>query len=429
MRRAFVRRLLGCRKDGACPDRHRAGAERTDTLWDDARVGGDDRHVCRIHAKCVCCDLGKARRRALACWAEARQHLHPSAAVYAHGTVFLSRSTTIEPARKSDPEQEAVARLSTAGLLGTQLLVADRVECGVECTGVVADVECEPTGAREGKLLGPGEVASSQLGRVHAQGGREIVHCPLHSERRLGAPGPPVRADRCGGGEHPSDSEVVCRPTVAACEHLVAVEEHHRHVAREVAAAVAGHACLHPKERSVSAGRDLDVLHLRSAMVGGLNVLTPRGRVPHRPAEMQRNSRAQHVFWIRFELGSKPAAHIFGNDPHVVSGETEHRGDPVTDSAGHLCGGVKGKGPAIPFRDGEGDARLEGCWHDSLMHVAALDDDIRLLERHSHIACCATLVFERNIRACLFVNECLATQRAVDVGDGSQGFVVHVNGF
>jgi hypothetical protein len=102
---------------------------------------------------------------------------------------------TVHEGGEAHAEQAGLVRRPPAGLLGPQLVVADRLEREVQRRQVVTAVVTHARVAVVRKVVGTQQVVPPDLDRIVAELGGEQVDRPLDDGRGLGPPGAAVGDD------------------------------------------------------------------------------------------------------------------------------------------------------------------------------------------------------------------------------------------
>ena len=180
------------------------------------------------------------------------------------GAELGAEAGPLDVGAEAEAELDHVAAVAPRLLVGAQLLVAGVGEALLQRRVVLARVV---VGARHGLVRElVDEVLAADVGRVHPDLDREHVDRALHQRRRLRAPGAAVGADRRRVGHDGVEVEVDLRDLVDARGHQAGQHRHQRRVGR-IGAAVGDHADLEAGDLAVAGAADLDVLHLRAAVL------------------------------------------------------------------------------------------------------------------------------------------------------------------
>ena len=202
-----------------------------------------------------------------------------------------------------------VAVGAALGLLLAQRVVAGGLEHEVQGARVLARVVGGAGDRLVGEVVGRDEVAPSQLGRVHVELLRQVVHGALDERGRLRAPRSAVGADRRRVGDHAAKAEVHARDHVDARGHL-AGEEGHDHRVAGIGAAVGEHVDADADQGPVAARAQLDVLDLRAPVLHRDHRLPAALDVAHRLAQAQRRRGYRGLLGIGGDPRAEAAADV-----------------------------------------------------------------------------------------------------------------------
>ena len=197
------------RPAGAAAGAHTVGVavDQRDVLDRDAGLVGDQHRVGGLVALPVRLRAGVDRHRAVVVHLD-RPELVAAAA-----------GGDLDVGGHTDAEQRLVAGLAPTGLLGAQLVVADRFGRPIEREVVAARVVGVAGQRAEREHVVAEEVAAPDLDRVDAQLERCLVDEPLQQRGRLRPTSATVGAHRCGVGDGDGNVELDRRERVGALRH------------------------------------------------------------------------------------------------------------------------------------------------------------------------------------------------------------------
>lgn len=168
-------------EDGRAAELQRAGAERAHAPGHLVGVTVADRDLLERDAEGVGDEHGEAGVVALPVGAGAGVGGGRAVVVHDHATELLPAWGPAVTSTYTDTPMPSCtgSPASPAGLLGAELLVAGGLEGHVEASLVVAHVVDRAGGGGVGEVVGGDQVATTHLGRVHADLGGEEVHGAL----------------------------------------------------------------------------------------------------------------------------------------------------------------------------------------------------------------------------------------------------------
>jgi hypothetical protein len=329
----------------------------------------------------------------------------------------------------ADTELLGVARCPAAGLLGTQRRVVGGGERLVERALVVAHVVglADLGGERLGELAD--EVHATHLGRVFADLGGEQVHRPLGGRSGLGTAGTAVGGGERGVGDHAGGAALDVGDVVHGARHRPGHErgEDGAHLGER--ARVLQCVELVVGDLAVAGATDGDVLHL-GATVAERHHAFAAGLAPaQRATDALRQHTEQRLFGVAADLGAEAAAHIGGDDEHLVG----------LDAIGADDGGLRALGslgaePLVQATIHPGDGRaahFERAGRNTLVHeaVRTADHFAALEERGAAVLGHAEHGgVEHDVAAGALVDEGAAGHRLFHVDHGGQSVDVDDDG-
>ena len=321
----------------------------------------------------------------------------------------------------SDSQLTGVAGCPPLRLLGSQSLVVAGLESEVQGGPVVAAVEHEPTGVGVGHGRRRDEVATPDLGRVHADLGREQIDRPFHEGAGLRPARAPVGSDLGGVGDHRVGGPGDVGHRVGTGQHGAGVAGQHRGDPA-VGAAVVEDVDPEALDPAVPAPADRDVLELSPGVAEPDHVRCTGRCPPDRPATAAGHEGEQQLLGVGSGLGAEAPAHVGGDHPDLARVDAMHRCQPVADRVGSLTGGVEHQ-PVVGGPGGRRDARLDRTRCQPLVDEPGLDDHLTLVEGHRFLATAAN----HDVGPRLREEQDLTDEGVLHRHDDWQGLVLDVN--
>jgi hypothetical protein len=181
-------------------------------------------------------------------------------------------------------------------------------------------------------------------------------------------------------------------------EGAVEVGRYRGREGREIRAQIGGGLHAEAQELAVAGQRHLGIGDVIPPVSVGLERLAAARRPADGPLDLPGRPGADRLLVVEEDLGAEPAAHVGGNDPHLVLGDAQHEGGH--EQAVHVwvlrgypesevAGGVLVARHAGP--------RLHGVGHQPLVDDALLDHDVGLLEGGLRLGGIADLPAERHV--------------------------------
>ncbi len=230
------------------------------------------------------------------------------------------------------------------------------------------------------ELLGPDEVAAPYLRRVdlHLAGG--ALDQPLHEEVGFRTARAAVRSGRHRVGEHALHVEVDRGHVIERRLHLGAEDQRDdRRRADRRRAEIGEHARAQREDPAVLVERELGLIALVAAHVGGREVLAALGAPLHGTAELAHRVAEHRVFVGDARFHPEAAAQIADHDAEGVGLDAEEVGESLARARRHLVLGIER--PAAVLMDRDRAARLERHRDDALVIERHARDMRRARER------------------------------------------------
>ena len=298
--------------------------------------------------------------------------------VHLAGAELGAEAGPLDVAAEPEPELHDVAAVAARRLVGAQLVVAGVGQALLQRREVLAGVV---VGARDRLVRELGdEVAAADLGRVHADLGGEHVDRALDQRGRLRAPGAAVGADRRRVGHDRVEVEVDLRDLVDAAGHQAGQHRHQRGVGG-IGAAVGDHAHLQAGDLAVARAADLDVLHLRAAVLHLEHRLRARLDVAHGLAELARERDDDDLLRVARDARAEAAAGRGRDDAQLLVLDPGRGADRGLVGVRALARREEDEAAGLRVRLGQRGARLHRHGGEPLVDEARADAHLGVGQR------------------------------------------------
>ena len=274
-------------------------------------------------------------------------------------------------------------------------------------------------------------IAAAKVNRVdpHLGGGR--VDEALHVVIALGPPCPAVRRHGHGVGEHAPGAHLDERRAVARVHVLHDVEGGEQradlgHVGAEIAETRAANG----EEPSLLVQRQFRLKLLRATVVIGQEGLRPAVGPLHGPAQRARRVHDADIFGKDRALHAERAAHVGGDEAHLVCGHVHHLGCVCARAHHALRRRPEGEALLRCVELRHRRARLHGVDDDAAVDEVKAGHMGRARERGGHLLAVAEVVIKRHVARRFLVERRRAGLHRVGHGDHRrQGVDVEPHGF
>ena len=343
--------LGGRAGDGGAGVDHHAAAAGAHAVGHERRVAAEHDDVVEARTELPRRDLREGGRVPLPLRGDADQHIDRALRIDANGGA-LERAQPGALRIARDADTDGPRRAGRRHLPLAPLVVAERAQHPLEGRRIVAGVVGDGNAILIGEagavrhLGGADQVAPAQIRRVQPEPSRAEVHEALHDEIGLGTTGRAIRGVEHRGGDDALAAAAVVRHAVRSRQvvHGVGGEAvaHHR-----IGADVGEEAVLERGDRPVGREGDARLVQLLAVVAHGLQMLAPSLRPLHRPAEVERRRRHQHLVGVDLALGAEGAADVGHDHAHPRGRQAEHARDDVALAVRALDRRPHGQHPAL----------------------------------------------------------------------------------
>ncbi|RIH76761.1 hypothetical protein Mcate_01652 [Meiothermus taiwanensis] len=379
----LVTNYIGGLQHGRAPYREGAAAGGAHAVGNRQGIALHHAYALRRQAQPLGHDLHKGVLGALAVGRGAGEDHRAAVGVDAHAAGLPAIPRDLHVAAKPDAQQPAL--LAGLGLFCPELRVVAYLQQLLQHLAVGPGVV---PGAGAGFVgEGPGdEVPAADLGGVEAQRPRAHVHQALEVVGGLGPPGPPVGPGGGGVGVDTHHLELHRRNLVGALQHQDGAGGVAQGGLEGIGPQVGHHPPAQPQDFSLGVEGHLQLGHLGPPVDGGPKAFAAPLQPAHASPQATGQVGHQNFLGVNVNFGPKGPAHVGGDHPYLVLGQSQPLGYCAAQVVGHLGARPYREGLADAVPAGQNPPGLQGAGGHPLLHHAGAHHRVSLGKGRGYLA-------------------------------------------